>query len=78
MAADGDSMRPHAYTIEDTEPTRWPGMTLHHADTSFEFVRYEVSVRQPYALTDFDRRLIIRLSQTSTRVTCALEALRTE
>ena len=66
-----------AQTIEDAEPVRYPGMTLHHADTTFEFVRYEVSVRRPYALTDFDRRLIIRLSQTSTRVTCALEAERT-
>ena len=65
-------------TIEDAEPVRWPGMTLHHEHTTYEFVRYEVSVRRPYALTDFDRRLIIRHSQTSTRVTCALEALRTE
>ena len=67
-----------AQTIEDAEPVRWPGMSLHHENTLYEFVRYEVSVRRPYALTDFDRRLVIRLSQTSTRVTCALEALRTE
>jgi len=65
-------------TIEDSEPVRWPGMTLHNEDTSFEFVRYEVSVRRPYSLTDFNPRLVIRLSQTSTRVTCALEVLSTE
>ena len=65
-------------TIEDGEPNRWPGMTLHHEDTSFEFIRYEVSVRRPFSCADFDVRLILRLSQTSTRVTCALEALRVE
>ena len=65
-------------TVEDSDPIRWPGMSLHHENTSFEFVRYEVSVRRPYALTDFDQQLIIRLSQTSTRVTCALEVLKVE
>jgi hypothetical protein len=65
-------------TVEDGEPTRWPGMTLHHEHTSFEFVRYEVSVRRPWSCADFDPKLVIRLSQTSTRVTCALEALRVE
>ena len=68
----------HSQTIEDGEPVRFPGMTLHHEDTTMEFVRYEVSVRRPFSCADFERRLIIRLSQTSTRVTCALEALRTE
>ncbi len=68
----------HFQTIEDGEPVRFPLMTLHHEDTSFEFVRYEVSVRRPYSCADFNVRLIIRLSQTSTRITCALEALRTE
>lgn len=71
-------MLTHCQTIEDAEPIRWPGMTLHHEHTSFEFVRYEVSVRRPFSCADFERRLVIRLSQTSTRVTCALEALRVE
>lgn len=65
-------------TVEDSEPQRWPRMSLHHEYTTAEFVRYEIPVRRPWACADFDRRLVIRLSQTSTAVTCSLEALRVE
>jgi hypothetical protein len=68
----------HSQTVEDTEPNRWPEWTLIHQGTTFEYVREEVGVRRPYALTDFDRRLVVRHSQASTRVTCALEGLRVE
>lgn len=65
-------------TLEDGDPLRWPSMTLHQEHTSAEYVRYEMFIRRPYALHDFDRRLVIRLSQVSTAVTCALERLRVE
>lgn len=65
-------------TVEDAEPQRWPSMSLHHEHTRDEFVRYAMPVRRPWACADFDPRLVIRLSQTSTRVTCALEVLRVE
>lgn len=68
----------HSQTVEDAEPNRWPKMSLHHEFTSAEFVRYELLVRRPWACADFDRKLVIRLSQTSTAVTCALEVLRVE
>ena len=67
-------MLAHAQTVEDVEPRALPDMTLHHEYTSFEYVQYKVSVRCPWRLTHFEQRLLIRLSQTSTRVTCALEA----
>ena len=60
-------------TVEDGEPIRWPHMTLQNELTSFEFVQYIVCVRRPLTLTTFDERVVIRLSQTSTRVTLALE-----
>ncbi len=71
-------MLAYSQTVEDSEPLRWPSMTLHHEDTTCEFVRYGIRVRRPYSCLDFDPRLVIRLSQTSTRVTCALEVLRIE
>lgn len=71
-------MLAHSQTLEDAEPVRWPSMSLHHEHTTSEFVRYGVRVRRPYSCLDFDSKLVIRLSQTSTRVTCALEVLHTE
>lgn len=65
-------------TMEDAEPNRWPKMSLHHEHTTAEFVRYELQVRRPWSCADFERRLVIRLSQTSTTVTCSLEVLRIE
>lgn len=65
-------------TVEDAEPTRWPSMSLHHEDTAREFVRYGLRVRRPWSCADFEPMLVIRLSQTSTSVTCALEVLRVE
>jgi hypothetical protein len=67
-----------AQTVEDAEPHRWPAMTLHHEHTSAEFVRYEFRVRRPWACADFDPHLVLRLSQTSTRVTASLETVRCE
>lgn len=73
------AMLARSQTLEDAEPNRLPRMSLHHAYTSFEFVRYEVCVRRPFSCADFDPRLVIRISQpTSTRVTCSLEVLRIE
>lgn len=63
---------------EDTKPQRCPLMTLHHADTTYEFVRYEFRVRRPWSCADFDPHLVLRLSQASTRVTCSLETVRCE
>lgn len=63
-----------AITVEDGDPRFWPSMTLHHEDTTQEFVEYKVSVRRPRRLTHFTDHLTIRLSQTSTLVTCSLEA----
>lgn len=62
-------------TVEDGDPRFWPSMTLHHEDTTQEFVQYQVSVRRPRLLTHFTGKLTIRLSQTSTLVTCALEVV---
>lgn len=60
-------------TIEDGEPIHWPAMSLECEATSFEFIQYKVSVRCPHLLTNFKEQVVIRLSQTSTRVTVALE-----
>lgn len=68
VTADGNNL-----TVEDAEPRIWPSMTLHHEYTTKECVEYKVSVRIPRTLTSFTQRLTIRLSQTSTAVTCALE-----
>lgn len=65
-------------TVEDAEPLRWPAMSLHHEDTTQEFVRYELRVRCPESCGDFDQKLVIRLYQMSTSVTCTLERLRIE
>lgn len=78
VAASDPAMLAHSQTLEDVEANRWPRISLHHEYTSFEFVRYEVCVRRPFACADFDPKLVIRLSQVSTRVTCSLEVLRTE
>lgn len=71
-------MLARSQTLEDSEPLRWPSMSLHHEDTTCEFVRYGIRVRRPYSCFDFESKLVIRLSQTSTRVTCALEVLQVE
>jgi hypothetical protein len=63
----------HLCTIEDGEPIHWPDMTLQNEMTSFEYVQYKVCVRRPLSLVNFTEQVVIRLSQTSTRVTCALE-----
>jgi hypothetical protein len=70
----------HCQTVEDSDPLdcRLPEMTLHHEYTLAEFVRYEFRVRRPWSCRDFDERLVLRLSQTSTRITCALQELRVE
>lgn len=60
-------------TVEDWEARAMPDMTLQHADTTFEFVQYQFSVRKPMTLTNFRETVVIRLSQTSTKVTVALE-----
>lgn len=60
-------------TVEDWEARAMPSMTLHHEYTTREFVQYKVAVRVPRTLTSFTKRLTIRLSQTSTAVTCSLE-----
>jgi len=65
-------------TVEDADPRALPDMTLHHEYTSLEFVQYKVSVRVPRTLVNFQQSLYIRLSQTSTLVTCSLEAVRPE
>ena len=71
-------MLARSQTMEDMEPHRFPLMSLHHEYTTYEFVRYVILVRCPWKCTDFSAKLVIRDSQTSTRVTCALEVLRTE
>jgi hypothetical protein len=60
-------------TVEDGESPRMPQWTLHHEHTTFEYVREEVSVRCPGTCRDFIERIVLHFSQTSTRVTCALE-----
>lgn len=76
---DGDPvMLANCQTVEDAEPSRWPRMSLHYAQTSYEFVRYGMRVRRPWSCADYPPELVIRLSQTCTRVTCALEVLRVE
>lgn len=62
-------------TVEDFEPRAMPAMTLHHEYTTQEYVQYQVSVRVPRTLVTFDESLTLRLSQTSTRVTCSLEVV---
>lgn len=67
-----------AQTVEDLEPIRWPSIVLRYEDTSQELVEYKVYVRQPRTLTSFTDQLTIRVSQSSTSVTCSLEAVDAE
>jgi hypothetical protein len=60
-------------TVEDGDPRTMPVWSVEHEHTTFEFVREEVSVRRPGTLTNFIDRIVLQFSQTSTRVTCALE-----
>lgn len=71
-------MLAHSQTIEDVDPVRYPTWTIHHEGTTFEYIREEVSVRRPYALTDFETGLVLRHSQVSTRITIALEEVPSE
>ena len=65
-------------TVEDGQARRPPFTTLHHEGTAVEFMRVEMDVRRPWSLLDFDRKLVIRASQITGRVTIALERLRCE
>jgi hypothetical protein len=69
MAADVDRW----LTVEDREPIRMPDWIVVHEYTTYEYIREEVSVRQPGTLTDFVERIVLQFSPTSTRITCALE-----
>lgn len=65
-------------TVEDGPARRAPFATLHHEGSAQEFIRIEMIVRRPWSLLDMDRRLVLRASQVTGRVTAALEKLRTE
>ena len=65
-------------TIEDSEARQAPFTTLHFEGTVLEFLRVEMSIRQPWSMRDLDRRLVIRASQVTGDVTVALEKLRIE
>jgi len=65
-------------TIEDSEARQAPVTTLHFEGMPQEFVRVEMTVRQPWSPQDLDRRLVIRASQHTGEVTASLEKLRIE
>lgn len=65
-------------TVEDGMARRWPLTTLHHEGGVDEYIRIEMVVRRPWSCLDFERRLVIRASRETERVTIALERLRIE
>ena len=68
----------HSQTLEDSAARQAPYTTLHFEGTAQEFLRVEMTVRQPWSPQDLDRRLVIRASQISGEVTASLEKLRIE
>lgn len=68
-------MLAYSQTVEDGLPRQGPTFTLCNEGSPREFVRVEMTVRQPVLMPS---RLVIRASQKTLEITASIERIRVE